>query len=226
VQFPNESITKLLIDAILSLTSVIANACDHHDNDNLRSVDEDTDHHAETSQDRRQLKEIPKKFVMDGIEFPSQEASIKSGARCGTKDRTEEEREKEKNDIAVYRAKYPNDSRSIEIITIPVVFNVIFSFFGGGRLSRVDVEAQMDVFNSAFTSSGFSFNLRNVQYHRNSRWFRRCFLIKVSRIPFEAVLQMTSMSFISTPVIQLVLFMGTPPSLLRLVLPRLLKGTV
>jgi hypothetical protein len=174
VQFPNESITKLLIDAILSLTSVIANACDHHDNDNLRSVDEDTDHHAETSQDRRQLKEIPKKFVMDGIEFPSQEAFIKSGARCGTKDLTEEEREKEKNDIAEYRAKNPNVSRSIENITIDVVFNVIYSIFFGGRLSQGDIEAQMDVLNEAFASSGFSFNLREVQYYRKLSWFTSC----------------------------------------------------
>jgi hypothetical protein len=167
---------KLLLFAVtLSITAGIANACEHHGNDNLRSVDEDADHHAETSQDRRQLQGRPKPFVMDGIEFPSQEAFVKSGARCGTKDLTEKEREKEENDIAKYLAKNPRGRSSLETIKIDVVFNVIHKSNGTeGMLSQGDIDSQINVLNSAFASSGFAFNLREVGFYENDDWFTGC----------------------------------------------------
>ena len=55
-------------------------------------------------------------------------------------------------------------------ITIPVAFHVIHDG-NNGNLSSGDINAQMNVLNSAFSGTGFSFTLASVDYTDNATWF-------------------------------------------------------
>ena len=55
-------------------------------------------------------------------------------------------------------------------VTIPVAFHVIHDG-NSGNLSSGDINGQMNVLNSAFSGTGFSFTLASVDYTDNASWF-------------------------------------------------------
>jgi hypothetical protein len=59
---------------------------------------------------------------------------------------------------------------------IPVYFHVITNDAGtSGNLTSTDVTKQMNVLNSAFASTGWSFSLVATDYTKNSTWFNGCY---------------------------------------------------
>jgi hypothetical protein len=61
-----------------------------------------------------------------------------------------------------------HDNRAV--VTSPVYWHIITTANGGGNVSAL-VPAQMDVLQAAYASSGFSFELKNVQVVANDAWF-------------------------------------------------------
>lgn len=125
-------------------------------------------------------------FEFGGIEWESKEAFVNSGRRCGSKMPDEMEREMIEMQLFGFMesAKGGNPGKPgggdgggedpppppTTSVTIPVYWHVIHSG-NNGNLSSGDINGQINVLNSAYAGSGFSFNLVSVDYTDNSSWF-------------------------------------------------------
>jgi hypothetical protein len=114
-------------------------------------------------------------FSFNGVEYVNQFAFIATGRRCGFRDRGEAEAE-------VEQLKFQNDLKQRGIgTTIPlrtggvinVYFHVINQGIGieNGDLSLSMIQGQIDVLNTAYASTGWTFNLVSVDRTTNSSWY-------------------------------------------------------
>lgn len=124
-------------------------------------------------------------FVIEGIEYPDQEYFVTSGRRCGS--------DLDEDAVAAIEAVHANmpefanlgqfepkgkpgtgggggGGATVTGGVIDVYFHVIHSGTAG-QLSTADVNSQMAVLNSAYSGTGWSFNLVSVDYTNNSTWF-------------------------------------------------------
>lgn len=114
-------------------------------------------------------------FVINGYSFASQRSFIESGARCATKnfapDEIDEIDAKMKSDQNL--AKAAGIFAAVTGGTIPVYWHVINN---GGGISNGDVPdawivAQIDVLNTAFAPTGWSFSLVGTDRTTNATWY-------------------------------------------------------
>jgi hypothetical protein len=121
--------------------------------------------------------------INDGAwEHANGNASFK---RCGTREPTDAEMAKVQSDLAkggkppapgTGGGGVPGGGGPIDDAAdghVSVVFNVITAG-STGRLTAEQIQAQMDVLNAAYASSGFTFDLVKTTYTDNSTWFNGC----------------------------------------------------
>ena len=116
-------------------------------------------------------------FTFKGKTWVSQKAFIESGARCGT--RHVDATEAAEVDRALDRFKASRGvsvDRTAGSVTVLVYFHVIHDGTTG-RLTRADINAQMDVLNDSFSGltdgadTPFRFDLFDIDYSDNPDWF-------------------------------------------------------
>jgi hypothetical protein len=121
--------------------------------------------------------------------WPSKQAFIDSGARCATKplsDRELFEVEQKIGPLIAARAQLmkganPNKGRpggggggggtTVTGGTINVYVHVIRSSSGGGDVSDARIAQQLNVLNSAYATTGWSFSLADTDRTNNSSWY-------------------------------------------------------
>jgi len=124
--------------------------------------------------------------------WPSQQAFIDSGARCSTKPLSDLERfevEQKIGPLVAARAQLMRDANAnkgkpgggggggggggtvVAGGTIDVYVHVIRSSSGAGDVSDTRINQQMNVLNSAFASTGWSFNLVGTTRTNNESWY-------------------------------------------------------
>ena len=124
--------------------------------------------------------------------WPSQQAFIDSGARCSTKPLSDLERfevEQKIGPLVAARAQLMRDANAnkgkpgggggggggggtvVTGGTIDVYVHVLRSSSGAGDVSDTRINQQMDVLNSAFASTGWSFNLVATTRSNNDSWY-------------------------------------------------------
>lgn len=105
-------------------------------------------------------------FFLEGISWIDQGEFIKSGRRCGTHEPSEEVMA----EVERHLARHSTESelgKAFTPVTVQVAFHVIHDG-SSGYLSSSDINAQMSVLNSAYSGTGFSFNLASVDYTDDS----------------------------------------------------------
>jgi hypothetical protein len=118
-------------------------------------------------------KEQP--FTLNGVEWKSQEAFIEAGGRCSTKHPDDIRAAEIDREVAARLAdrKAAGDDESVTGGVINVYFHVINKGTGiaNGDIPQSQIDAQMDVLNDAFASTGWSFNLVQVTRTTNATWY-------------------------------------------------------
>ncbi|HMZ82411.1 MAG TPA: zinc metalloprotease, partial [Acidobacteriota bacterium] len=111
-------------------------------------------------------------FVFEGMEFSSKRAFIESGRRCGTfKDIGQVELDEEQ-----FQQLLAENSRFATNVTggvINVYFHVINQGSGtaNGDIPDSMIASQISVLNSAYASTGWSFNLVSTDRTTNASWY-------------------------------------------------------
>jgi len=120
-------------------------------------------------------------FLFQGEVWNTQGDFIKAGRRCGTIEPDEFEREQ--IELMVFGRLQASKGKpggggscapapiSGFNATVPVYFHVITSSSGQGSLSSGAINAQMQVLNSAYSGTGFSFNLISTDVTANDTWY-------------------------------------------------------
>ena len=109
------------------------------------------------------------------IHFRGARGSVERGVRCGTKDTTADKVRQIERTLAAARIDGTlSPAAAGGALSVPVVFHVIHDGVEG-NIPDALVEAQLQVLNSAFRRSGFSFTLQAINRVQNRRWFTGCY---------------------------------------------------
>ncbi|WP_287129712.1 zinc metalloprotease [Candidatus Cyanaurora vandensis] len=108
-------------------------------------------------------------FTVNGTGFTNQAAFIESGARCGVKDPSPQQRA----EIQRTLDQWLKNNRSSAAVTknIPVAFHVVYSG-STGNISDTAIAAQIQVLNDSYADSGYTFTLASVDRTNDSTWFK------------------------------------------------------
>lgn len=90
---------------------------------------------------------------------------------CATRNLPEREMDAIEAHVASVMQRRAAQGISIQAVTIPVYFHVITNTSGQGNLSSADISRQMNVLNSAYSGTGFSFTLAGTDYTANNTWY-------------------------------------------------------
>ena len=117
--------------------------------------------------------------IMPGpdVHFKGPKGNIERGVRCATKHVSRDEAAAVEREIATAREEgriAPRPPAGGGGISIPVVFHVIHDGTEGNVPDSL-LSAQIQVLNSAFQGTGFSFTLQSVNRVQNRRWFTGCY---------------------------------------------------
>lgn len=110
-----------------------------------------------------------KPFRFQNTEYASQDAFVKSGARCSTRHDAQEIEDRERDFMLKARpvAMLGSFARNV-----PVYFHVIQSSSSpNGGVTDTMIRNQISVMNGAFASSGITFNLVSINRVTNNTWF-------------------------------------------------------
>ena len=131
----------------------------------------------------RPARDLDLPFIFEGEAWVNQEAYVNSGRRCASIEPDEFEREVIEAMLFGARVEMmkgkpggggttcsPAPSGSFSV-TIPVYFHVITSTSGQGALSTNAINGQINVLNSAYEGSGFSFDLVSTDVSANNTWW-------------------------------------------------------
>jgi hypothetical protein len=108
-------------------------------------------------------------FVVEGVEYASQEAFVASGHRCATRPVDEMEAEAIEAEFRQWRAERPweMDIAAVTIKTVPVWFHV-FTSAGKGNVTSTQINNQITVLKNAYASKGFDFTVAGIEYIENA----------------------------------------------------------
>jgi hypothetical protein len=135
-----------------------------------------------------QDKAIGRPFWVGEHSWPSQQAFVDSGARCATKPLSDSDRATIEEKIGPFiaaRAQLMRDANANKgkpgggggggtTVTggvLDVYVHVIRSSSGAGDVSDTRINQQMNVLNSAYASTGWSFNLVATTRTNNDSWY-------------------------------------------------------
>lgn len=113
--------------------------------------------------------------VQQDVHFLTADGELARGQRCAAPSLTDAQRSEIQASLAAYlegHSRVPN-----QLTSIPVAFHVIYSERRGSQTGNIPdsrINAQIDVLNSAFSGTGFSFFLASVDRTKNNKWYTRC----------------------------------------------------
>lgn len=115
-------------------------------------------------------------FVLNGFSWPSKQAFIESGARCGVRHFNEEEIDGEDEKL---KQALKDKGRTMEnylslaagSVTIPVYFHVIKGTTLDGEVSDSQIAEQISILNAAYASTPFRFQLTRITRTVNATWY-------------------------------------------------------
>jgi hypothetical protein len=119
-------------------------------------------------------------FAFSGKLYPNQKAFIDSGARCSTRHVSDFEQRLLEMSHVSWRAARAAEGQSLELrppgsVTIPVWVHVINQGTGiaNGDIPQSQIDAQINVLNAAYASSGspFAYQLAGVTRTTNAAWY-------------------------------------------------------
>jgi hypothetical protein len=124
-------------------------------------------------------------FKFNGREWPSQRAFVDSGARCSTRNLSDDEMRAIDEKIAPFLQARLKGQRAVQIDAsgsgavvpmattgvINVYFHVITNSSGAGNVTDAQINSQMNVLNSAFAGTGWTFNLVTTTRTANNTWY-------------------------------------------------------
>lgn len=114
-------------------------------------------------------------FVINGHSFASQQSFVESGARCASKNFAPDEIDEidAKLKLDQNMAKAAGTFAGVTGGTIPVYWHVINngSTAALGNISDAQIASQISVLNSAYASTGWSFNLVSTNRTTNASWY-------------------------------------------------------
>jgi Pregnancy-associated plasma protein-A len=169
-------VTSVLLGLALTLGSTLAVAADATAKRPLRAVT------LTAEQAKAKLgtldADFGPSFTINGVNFANQAAFIASGNRCGTLDRTDEERaahEASHRKWAMARLLQGESvgNRPVGSVTVPVWVHVINKGAGlaNGDVPQSQVTAQIQVLNDAWANSPFRFQLAGTTRTTNPAWY-------------------------------------------------------
>jgi len=131
---------------------------------------------------RRELEDDPPFALFKGgtrSPSPHRRAAVDAGW-CATPDLTPDEKLRERQALAQYRAAASRTARlggggggCFPTVTVETVWIVLHNG-PTGQLQEADIDQQLQVLNNAFADHGFAFALRGVHYYNNPTWFANC----------------------------------------------------
>ena len=113
--------------------------------------------------------------VQQDVHFLDADGDLVRGQRCAAPALTDAQRAEVRASMAEYlegHGRVPN-----QLTSIPVAFHVIYSERRGNQTGNIPdswINAQINVLNSAFSGTGFSFFLSSVDRTKNNKWYTRC----------------------------------------------------
>ncbi len=112
-----------------------------------------------------------KGFSIGGFTFESEAAFVESGARCAVQQPNPAVVKDVQLQIDRWlAARQGSDQPQVTNYAIPVAFHVVYSG-STGNISDSQIQSQINVLNSAFAGSGFSFFLASLSRTNNATWF-------------------------------------------------------
>jgi hypothetical protein len=106
------------------------------------------------------------------IHFLGQNGSIQRGVRCATPGPSKEMSAFYAEALQSYRSIFGDAAAASQ--TVNVAFHVVYSG-NQGNVPESMLDAQINVLNAAFASSGFSFVKSSVDRTNDKRWFTTCY---------------------------------------------------
>jgi hypothetical protein len=105
------------------------------------------------------------------ISFRGNSGNIQRGVRCATKGRpvTNEELQEKLKQVRKER-----DHRALSAGIVSVIFHVIHDGLAG-KIPDGTIKKQIAVLNAAYQGTGYSFELKDIQFHDSKKYFRRCY---------------------------------------------------
>lgn len=172
------SFLLVVSQAILGVLPVVESHGHHHHGQHLRN----NDNGAPECPPNNGGECIPKQDV----EFRGKSGEMRKGVRCGSRNpsrRELREIEKKLDETRRLREEAENGGeqrqrRRLADVNVPVVFHVIYKERRGtktGDIPQTMIDDQMDVLNSAFNGTGFSFTLSQTKRHPNNKYYDGCY---------------------------------------------------
>ncbi|HNX50544.1 MAG TPA: hypothetical protein PKL08_10290 [Thermoanaerobaculaceae bacterium] len=108
-------------------------------------------------------------FVIEGVEYSSQEAFVAGGHKCATRPVDEMEDEAIETQYQQWRTQRPWEFEiaATTMKTLPVWFHV-FTSAGKGNVTSTQISNQITILKNANASKGFDFTLAGVEYIENA----------------------------------------------------------
>lgn len=118
-------------------------------------------------------------FELNGYRWPSKLEFIESGARCATEDLSADRMQQVEREIELFKQNQKEATgfeSNITGGTVSVYFHVINKGIGiaNGDVTTAMITNQINVLNSAYAGTGWSFNLVSTNRTTNTSWFNNC----------------------------------------------------
>ncbi|MEM9291622.1 MAG: zinc metalloprotease [Acidobacteriota bacterium] len=108
------------------------------------------------------------------IHFQDESGELVRGTRCATLPDSSAVQNQVREMLEGKVREIGGNSATEMTINIPIAWHVIYNNAGVGNLSNAEIQDQVDVLNSAFAGTGFTFSLSSVDRTRSNRAFTRC----------------------------------------------------
>jgi hypothetical protein len=110
------------------------------------------------------------------VHFIGEDGKIVLGRRCAAPDISAELRAQVEAEMSEFRQLFGAEASASLAWSIPVRFHVVYNPSNGeGNISATMIDNQINVLNSAFQGTGFSFSLAGVTRTGNKKWFTGCY---------------------------------------------------
>jgi hypothetical protein len=160
----------LLLICLLCLSSACENHGHSHSHQHKEEESTTSAHRRLGRRSENDSDNVP--YRVGENEWLNKKAFQDSGARCGQRSPTDNEKKESAQKLAEWKKKNRGNNRRLVIsYTINTYVHVICDARGNDCATQKMIDDQMSVLNTAFTSSGFSFNLAGQTRTNNDDWY-------------------------------------------------------
>jgi hypothetical protein len=110
-------------------------------------------------------------YWVGDTKWPNKKAFLDSGARCGQRVPTDDEKNESAQVFAAWKENNKGKNRRLNSYEISTYVHVICDSNGNGCATQTMIDDQMYVLNAGFASSGFSFKIAQQTQTNNDKWY-------------------------------------------------------